>query len=163
YSGTGASLKIVTNDQGNSGAGGSLSDTSTVNITVSGVNDAPINTVPGGQTIGEDSSLVFSISAGNAISISDVDIGAGTTEVTLIATGGTLTLNSMAGLVFTAGDGIRDGVITVTGTMANINAALDGMLYSPAADFNGTGSVQISTSDFGNTGAGGSLSDADSF
>ena len=38
-----ASLQITTNDQGNSGSGGSVCDTDTVNITVNAVNDAPVN------------------------------------------------------------------------------------------------------------------------
>ena len=37
-----ASLQITTNDQGNSGSGGALSDSDTVNITVNAVNDAPV-------------------------------------------------------------------------------------------------------------------------
>ena len=41
-----ASLQIVTNDQGNTGSGGALTDTDTVNITVIAVNDAPVNSVP---------------------------------------------------------------------------------------------------------------------
>ena len=46
-----ASLQIVTNDQGNTGAGGPLSDTDTVAITVTAVDDAPVNTVPAAQTV----------------------------------------------------------------------------------------------------------------
>src|SRR5205823_8256849 len=37
-------LTMITNDQGNSGSGGALSDTDTVGITVSAVNDAPTAT-----------------------------------------------------------------------------------------------------------------------
>jgi hypothetical protein len=40
-------VQIVTSDQGNTGRGGTLSDTDTVNITVNAVNDAPVNSVPG--------------------------------------------------------------------------------------------------------------------
>ena len=70
-----ASLQIVTNDQGNTGSGGALSDTDTVAITVNAVNDAPVNTVPGPQSTNEDTSLVFSSGNGNPISISDLDAG----------------------------------------------------------------------------------------
>ena len=58
-----ATLTIVTSDLGNTGAGGPLTDTDTVNITVNAVNDAPVNSVPAAQTTNEDTALVFS--AGN--------------------------------------------------------------------------------------------------
>src|SRR5439155_27299102 len=100
---------IVTNDQGNFGAGGSLSATSTVAITVNAVNDAPTNTVPGAQTISEDNSLVFATANGNRISVADVDDadnvspGDETIQVTLSATGGTLNLSGTTGLGFSSG------------------------------------------------------------
>jgi hypothetical protein len=50
YSGA-ASVQIVTNDLGNTGTGGALSDTDTVSITVSAVNDTPTNTVPAAQSV----------------------------------------------------------------------------------------------------------------
>ena len=42
-----ARLTITTNDLGNTGSGGPLNDTDTVAITVTPVNDAPVNTIPG--------------------------------------------------------------------------------------------------------------------
>src|SRR5262249_16931496 len=45
-----STLTITTNDQGNTGTGGAQSDTDTVAITVSAVNDAPVNSVPGAQS-----------------------------------------------------------------------------------------------------------------
>src|SRR5205823_1150943 len=126
------------------------------------VNDAPEITVPGGQTINEDATLVFSSGNGNLISIDDIDAGhAGLLQVTLTATHGTLTLNGTTGLSFTVGDGTADATMTFTGTMANINAALNGLTYAPTADYNGAATVQITTNDLGNTGSGGSLADTD--
>ena len=55
-----ATLTIVTSDLGNTGAGGPLTDTDTVNITVNAVDDAPVNSVPAAQTTNEDTALVFS-------------------------------------------------------------------------------------------------------
>src|SRR6185312_15506953 len=46
-----ANLTVTTNDQGNTGAGGALSDSDSVAITVNAVNDAPVNTVPAAQTM----------------------------------------------------------------------------------------------------------------
>ena len=62
-----------------------------VNITVNAVNDAPVNTVPGPQSVNEDTALVFSAGNGNQISISDVDAGASSVQVTLTATNGAIT------------------------------------------------------------------------
>ena len=156
-----ASLQIVTNDQGNTGSGGALSDTDTVNITVNAVNDAPVHTVPAPQSTNEDTALVFSSGNGNAITIGDVDAGGSPVEVTLTASNGAITLSQTTGLSFTAGDGTSDAVMTFTGTVANINAALNGLSFAPTANYNGASSLQIVTNDQGNSGSGGALSDSD--
>ena len=151
----------MTNDQGNTGSGGPQSDSDTINITVNAVNDAPVNTVPGPQTTNEDTTLVFSTAGGNLISIGDVDAAGNPLQVTLTATNGTISLSQLTGLSFTAGDGVGDATMTFTGTLADLNAALDGLSFLPAANFNGAASLQIVTNDQGNTGVGGPLSDTD--
>ena len=82
-------------------------------------------------------------------------------QVTLTATNGTLTLAPLTGLTFTTGDGTADATMTFTGTVADINAALDGLTFAPTANFNGAATLQITTNDQGNTGAGGALTDTD--
>jgi hypothetical protein len=53
--------------------------------------------------------------------------------------------------------------MTFTGTIANINTALGaGVSFNPTASFTGTATLQIVTSDLGNTGTGGTLTDTDS-
>src|SRR6185369_16014531 len=111
YSG-GATLTITTNDQGNTGTGGAKSDTDNVAITVTAVNDAPVNSVPAAQTTNEDTALVFSSGNGNLVSISDVDAAAGSMQATLSVTNGTLTLSGTSGLTFTVGDGTADATMT---------------------------------------------------
>src|SRR5439155_847410 len=157
-----ANLQIVTNDQGNTGAGGALSDTDSVAITVNAVNDAPVNSVPAAQSTNEDTALVFSSGNGNLISISDVDAGASSERVTLTGTNGAITLSGTSGLTFSTGDGTADATMTFTGTMANINTALNGMSFAPNANFFGGASLAITTNDQGNTGSGGALIDSDS-
>ena len=93
-----ATLTIVTSDLGNTGAGGPLTDTDTVNITVNPIDDAPVNSVPAAQTTNEDTALVFSRRQQNLVSISDVDAGAATVQMQLTVTNGTLTLSGRAGL-----------------------------------------------------------------
>jgi hypothetical protein len=155
-----ATLSIVTDDRGNTGAGGALTDSDIVNITVAPANDAPINTVPAAQAANEDTALVFSAGNGNLVSIADLDAGLATVEVQLTVTNGTLTLAGVGGLVFVSG---ADGTATMTvqGTITAINAAMDGMRYAPAADFNGPATLTVATDDLGNTGAGGALTDTD--
>src|SRR5262249_1384024 len=145
----------TTNDQGNTGSGGALSDTDTVAITVNAVNDAPVNSVPAAQTMNEDGTLTFSSATGNAISISDVDAGTSNVQVTLAVTNGLLNLAGTAGLTV-SGNGT--GTVVVTGSLANINTALNGLAFHPNANYNGAANLTVTTNDQGNTGSGGALS-----
>jgi hypothetical protein len=152
-------LVVSTNDNGNTGAGGPQTDSDPITINVAAVNDAPVNTVPGAQTVNEDTALVFT--GGNAISISDVDANGGTETVTLSVASGALTLSGTTGLVFGTGDGTADSTMTFTGTVSDINAALNGLSYQGNLNFNGSDTLNITTNDNGNTGSGGALSDTD--
>lgn len=125
------------------------------------LNLPPVNTVPGPQATNEDTPLVFSSANGNQISISDPDAGANPVQVTLTATNGTLTLSTTAGLTFTVGDGTADATMTFTGTITDINAALNGLTFTPTANYNGPATLTITTNDQGNTGDPGPLSDTD--
>ena len=142
-------LVITTSDQGSLGSGGPKADTDSVAITVVAVNNAPVNTVPGPQTTGEDTGKVFSSGAGNAISIADVDATAA--QVTLSVTSGQLTLSGTTGLTFTGG-GQGTSSMTFNGTLAAINTALNGLTFQPANNSNGPVTLTIVTSDQGQTG-----------
>src|SRR5204862_382169 len=112
----------------------------------------------------EDTSKTFSAGGGNQMSVADVDVletSGGKVKVTLSVANGTLTLNGSAGLSFTIGDGTADATMTFTGTPAAVNAALNGLSYAPAANYNGADTLSITTNDLGNTGSGGPLSDTD--
>ena len=124
-------------------------------ITVSEVNQPPVNTVPGPQSVNEESSLVFSTATSNAISVNDVDSNGNPEQVSLSVSNGSLTLSGTTGLTFSTGTGVGNSSMTFTGTLANINAALDGLVYSPANGFYGNDSLHITTNDLGNTGIGG--------
>ena len=65
------------------------------------------------------------------------------------------------GLTFSVGDGTRDTTTTFRGTMAEINAVLDGLNFSPNTGFNGLATFTITTDDLGNTSPGGALVDSD--
>ena len=161
-------LTVTTNDQGNSieGANGLPSDVvvkedvDTVGITVSPINDAPVNGVPAAQTTNENTALLFNNTNGNRVSIADVDVASGQVQLRLRSTSGTATLSQTTGLTFQTGtNGTAD--FTVRGTLANVNAALDGLRFTPSTNFTGNGSVRLTTDDRGNTGTGGILTDDD--
>src|SRR5437763_1615002 len=161
-------LTLITNDQGNTGSGGAKSDTDMVAITVNAVNDAPVNVVPVAQATNEDTSKTFSSGGGNALSVSDVDVAetvGGKLLVTLSVSHGTLSLSGTTGLGFgcvgCAGDGTADATMAFTGTAADVNAALNGLVYSPAGNYNGAETLTLITNDQGNTGSGGAKSDTD--
>ena len=141
------------------------SNTATVSITVNPVNDAPVNTVPGTQNTPENFTLVFSLGTGNRISIADIDAGSNAVQVTLTATNGVMTLNGTAGLVFSPinanNNGVDDATLNFSGSITNINNALNGMIFKPTPGYSGPASIQIVTNDQGRTGSGGALSDSD--
>ena len=157
-----ASIQISTTDFGGVGAGSPATDVDGVTIEVGDVNTVPVNTVPAAQTIDQDGMLLFSSGTDTAITISDPDAGGAAVEVMLTATDGTLNLSGFKGLTFSVGDGTADATMTFTGSIANINAALEGATFVANPGFTGAASVQIVTDDQGNTGSGGALSDTDS-
>ena len=154
-------LSLQINDNGNTGSGGALTSSDTASISITAVNDAPVNSVPGAQSTNEDTALVFSAGNSNQIQISDVDAGSSSVRVTLSVTHGTLTLAGTSGLTFSSGDGTTDASMVFTGSINNINAALATLTYNPTTNYNGGDTLSITTSDLGNSGTGGTLSDTD--
>ncbi|MBL8830038.1 MAG: hypothetical protein JNM18_23870, partial [Planctomycetaceae bacterium] len=126
-------------------------------------NVAPVNTIPVAQATRPNTPVVFNTANGNAISIADADAGAGSVRVTLTVDTGTLTLPSTSGLSFSVGNGSAAATMTFAGSIANINAALNGLTFTPASGFvGGAAQLSITTNDLGNTGGGGALVDTDS-
>ncbi|MBL0507988.1 retention module-containing protein [Aeromonas caviae] len=147
-------LTMVTNDLGNTGSGGALSDTDVLPIEVEPVNDAPVTQVPGSLQVKEDGSLSLT-----GISVKDVDAGSAPISMVLRVEHGMLTLLGAAGAVSVQGAGTS--VVTLVGSLDDLNGLLAGNLhYEPARDFWGQDNLSITTSDQGNTGAGGVLTDS---
>jgi hypothetical protein len=94
------------------------------------------------------------------ISISDSDDTE--VEVSLTAASGLISLSGTAGLLFTTGNGTDDANMTFSGLITDVNNALNGLQYDPDALFEGFGSIEISTTDFGKAGTGTPKSDVDS-
>ncbi|MDA1050594.1 MAG: FG-GAP-like repeat-containing protein [Planctomycetota bacterium] len=121
------------------------------------VNLPPEITVPGAQVMDEDSVLNVT----GDLSISDPDAGSAEVQVTLSVTDGTLTLPSTGGLAFSDGNGSDDATMTFTGTIDDINAALNVLFYFPSPNFNGTAVITVDANDLGNTGTGGEKTDVE--
>jgi len=134
-----------------------------LNVNVIGTNQPPVNFVPGTQATRVNTPLVFSANGGNGISVTDPDAGNNPVLISLIATNGTLTLNGTNGLSFRQGegDGVNDRSMNFNGSLANVNAALNGLRFDPDPNFSGTATLSIATNDLGNTGTGGPLVDTD--
>jgi Calx-beta domain/FG-GAP-like repeat len=116
-------------------------------ITVKPTNDAPITNVPiTEQPIKEDGSLIFSTTNSNLISISDADTSANSLQVTITAVDGTLTASNNSTITPT-GDGT--GNLTLSGSLDEINVALDGLKFAPTANFNGKTKITIVTTEQG--------------
>ena len=148
-------INFVVND------GFANSNTGARTVSVAAVNDAPVNSVPGAQTTAMNTAKVFSTGNGNLISVTDADAASADLRVQLVSTNGVTTLSTLTGLSFTVGDGTADATMTFDGTVAEVNAALAGVSFNPTTSFNGAASLQIVTSDQGNTGSGGTLTDSD--
>ena len=144
-------------------------------LVTNGANDAPsitVPTTPAARTTLEDTAITLSIANGNAIVITDPDsfLNDGDVQVTLTATNGTLALSgtpAALGLTLTFNDiyGIQDyngadGTMRIRGSLSEINAALNGLVFTPSTDVNdplGTGiapndniRLTILTEDMGN-------------
>lgn len=109
-------------------------------LVTDGVNDPPVNTVPlTRQNMLEDSTLTFSIFGTNAISVSDADVHLSSDpqlNIDISADIGTLTLSTTDGITFLSGEtGTDEARITFRGTVTDLNAALDGLTYTPPTDY----------------------------
>ncbi|WP_295449369.1 cadherin-like domain-containing protein, partial [uncultured Thiodictyon sp.] len=140
-------LTATVNDHGNVGTVPvNLTDTKTLQFTVSGVNNPPVLTAPASLTVAEDSTL----STVGAFTITDPDIAGYIMQADVSVTHGTLNFSSVAGLTFV--DSTTNGTATVhvQGTRADIDAALDLLKYTPTANYHGNDQLTVTVHDRGN-------------
>src|SRR5690606_34159836 len=154
-------LSVSINDNGHSGSGGATSRQALVFFQISGVNDAPVNHVPGAQYVELGEVLEFSASNGNSISISDVDAGINSLQVTLTVTNGTISYTLHPSASLSTGTGLDDTYVEIFGTISQINETLEGMVFTPNPGFIGLAQIEIVTNDQGYVGAGNAGTDTD--
>jgi hypothetical protein len=125
------------------GSGASGLDVNLVTVNIAAVNDVPTVTPADTTVTGtEDTDLVFKSTNGNAITVADADNA--TLTVTLTVSKGTLKLFQTTGLSVT-GDGT--GTVKVTGSAADINAALEGLVYRGNLNYEGSDMLAIEADD----------------
>ena len=134
---------------------GGLGDTSTVAVTITNVNEAPVNMVPAGP-LATGVSVPLAFTGPNSISVADVDAGAGNITTTVSTTLGTFTATAQNGAVVS---GSGSNSVSITDIVADVNATLQTLSFSSAAG--GTGTITVATNDGGNTGSGGPQTDTD--
>lgn len=126
-------------------------DSQTANAGYVEQNDAPVNSLPGTQNGLEDVPLAI-----GGISVSDVDanrnpdVAARAISVTLSVLHGTLSLNGTLPGVSVSGS--NSASLTLTGNLAEVNAALTNLVYLGNRDFNGTDTLTVVSNDRGNWG-----------
>jgi parallel beta-helix repeat protein len=104
------------------------------------LSNRPTITVPAAQTAYQNVDQPIS-----GISIGDAP--SGTLTVTLNVSHGTLTLASTTGLTTVTGNGT--GAVTLTGTAANLNAALATLVYRATHNYSGGDTVSLTATDSG--------------
>jgi hypothetical protein len=118
------------------------------------INPVPLLSAPANATTNEDSTLTFSNALGDPITVSDPGNSSGTASVTLAATDGTLTLANLSGITITSGSSTGSGAVTFTGPFSNLNAALDGLEFTPSSHYYGAANLAVSVTEGANTASG---------
>jgi hypothetical protein len=133
------SLQISVKDSGDN-----LTGSATVAIAV---NPPPQVTAPSSANVSQNGSVTFSTALGDAITVADISATPASDSLTLTVVNGTLTLASTSGLAFQNGTTNKSALIEVIGTLANVNAALNGLVYTPQTGYAGPDSLGISVTD----------------
>jgi len=138
----------------------------TFDLTVTAFNDAPTIALPSSSQLMTQNSFV-TVGTSTHVQVADVDASASLVKVTLSATQGTALLKlTTTGLTFAdAGKDTNGGagrqVLEFTGTLTDVNNALNTLQYKNSATYETSGgadTLTITISDQGNTGAGGAKS-----
>ncbi len=151
-------IQVDVADNGNTGSGGGGSiNLGIVNVDIGTVNDPPVNTIPGTQTVNEETPTAIA-----GVSVLDPDAGSNPISTRLQVTNGVLNVSLAGSATLSAGANGTDD-LTIVGIQADINATLASLQYTGNADITGLAAdtLLVTTNDQGNTGAGGAQQDVD--
>ena len=115
------------------------SSAAVISITVTPVNDAPVNTLPAAQSVSEDTNLPIS-----GLSVHDVDGNLSTVRLTVLHGGVTVDLAGGASISSGANGA---ATLTLSGSETQINAALATLVYRGAQDWNGADTLSVLSTD----------------
>ncbi|NHE56145.1 MBG domain-containing protein [Cyclobacterium plantarum] len=149
-------ISIIVEDE-NGGLSEPANGINNLQLAIEAVNDAPEVVLPSNDEVISNQPLTFNATNGNAISVSDADVGDNSLMVDLTVSNGTLDLADISGLTFVLGSGTDNSNMQFSGNLASINNALEGMVFTSTTDFVGEAILSIEIDDQGNTGSGGSL------
>ncbi|MEZ6087261.1 MAG: cadherin-like domain-containing protein [Pirellulaceae bacterium] len=111
----------------------------TFNLTITNVNDAPVNTMPGDQSVNEDTPLAIA-----GVSVADDDNNLSTVQLSV--SNGTLNVTLSGTASIAAGtNGSND--LTLSGSLADINATLASLTYQGNLNFNGSDTLTVLSTD----------------
>jgi hypothetical protein len=151
---TGADVAASTDLTGSVGSGGdTMLEAASGSIEASALALSGLNGLLAAPTITDSISATRSGSEDSNIAISGITIADGdgnNQTVTLSSTTGTLTLASTTGLIGLTGNGT--GSVSFSGTLSDVNAAINGMNFRGLAEASGAADFTIATND-GSTSA----------
>jgi VCBS repeat-containing protein len=141
---------LLSNDNGNTGAGGAKTDSDTFIITINAVNDAPTISLPLSITVLEDTNTAIT-----GITVADIDAGGANTNLLIAVSNGTLQSSSASVTI----SGNNTNILSLTGSIMAINSviAASEVRYVPVADANSDVLLTATIFDLGNSGSGGAL------
>ncbi len=119
----------------------------TLTVNVTPVNDAPVNTVPGSQSLYDYQTLAIGdLVAGSPydLAVADVDGSTDISSVTVSVGYGTLATSNAGGGTLS---GSGTGTVTLSGNATQLNAMLAALVYTPNTGYSGTDALKIYTVD----------------
>jgi hypothetical protein len=151
-------LVLSMDDLANGGGGSAMTASAQVSIDINALNDAPsVNITQTSYLADEQTPLSLQ---GTGLSIADPDAATSTVQLSLSVGTGTLSVTAGSSGVAVANSGIHS--ITLTGTVAQINALLDGsangtLTYLDERDAPTPDTLVLSMDDLANGGSGGAM------
>jgi hypothetical protein len=106
----------------------------------------PFVTSPATASVLENSTYAFSTAGQNALTITDGAASANSESMTLTVLHGKLTLSTTSGVTVASGTN-GSSSMTVKGTLANLNTALNGLVYAPTQFYTGNDALTVSIAD----------------
>ena len=118
---------------------GGLTHDEVVSLAINDINEAPVNTVPGAQSVNEDTSLAVS-----GISVTDADDNLDTVQLSV--GNGVLNVTLQGAASISAGANASSD-LTLSGSLADINSTLATLTYQGDLNFTGSDTLTVLSTD----------------